>query len=226
MTNRKTGGRHFILEPVNLSEASPAFREFYELHFVDTILLYRHEEDWSFAFRLTPTELELARRLVRANLHLGQPYLDSAAILNDREAIPELHRMLDQAGTLTEKIQIARPLWVLERSPVYPALVERLVRGKDAALKHHHIFEILLLGDERAIDHLYTMAEDRDESVRDLALFQLTGLANAWKGTFWNSESTKTPGLSYFQERRGKPRFIRRMLKELRQWHHARPLDL
>ena len=45
-------------------------------------------------------------------------------------------------------------------------------------------------------------------------------------GTFWNIQSTKTPELSYFQERRGKPRFIRRMLKELREWHYARPLDL
>jgi hypothetical protein len=225
VTHRKTS-RELVLEPVNLSEASPAFRELYELHFVDTILLQRSEADWGFASRLTPAELALARRLVRANLHLGQVYLDSAAVLNDREAIPELHRMLDQAKTLTEKIQIARPLWVLERSPAYPALIERLVRGKDAALKQQHIFEILLLGDERAIDHLYTMAEDRDESVRDLALFHLTRLANAWKGTFWNSQSTKTPELSYFQERRGKPRFIRRMLKELRRWHHARPLDI
>jgi len=214
------------LEPADLSQASPAFREFYELHFVDPILLYRSEADWGFAFDLTPAELARARRLVRANLHRGQVYLDSAAVLNDRDAIPVLYRMLDETKTLTEKINIARPLWVLERSPAYPVLIERLVRGRNSALKRRHIFEVLLLSDERAIDHLYTMAEDSDESVRELALFHLTRLANAWKGRFWNSESTKTPELSYFQERRGNPRFIQRMLKELRKWHDVRPLDI
>ena len=229
MTRRKTrteSGPQFVLEPVDLSQASPAFREFYELHFVDPVLLYRSEADWAFVSDLTPAELALARRLVRTNLHLGQVYLDSAAVLNDRDAIPVLYRMLDEAKTLTDKINIARPLWVLERSPAYPALIERLVRGRNPTLKHRHIFEILLLGDERAIDHLYTMAEDHDESVRELALFHLTGLADAWKGRSWNSESTKTPELSYFQERRGKTRFIKRMLKELRRWHDARPLNI
>ena len=218
--------RPFDLEPVNLDQASPAFREFYSLHFADRILLHRSEADWGFAAKLTPAELALARRLVRMNLHLGQVYRDSAALLNDRDAIPLLYRMLDDAKTLTEKINIARPLWVLERSPSYPPLIERLVRGKDASLKHWHIFEILLLADERAIDHLYTMAEDNDESVRELALFHLTALADAWKGRFWNSESRKTPAFSYFQERRGRPRFMKQMLKELREYHDVRPLDI
>jgi len=117
------------------------------------------------------------RRLVRANLHMGREYLDSTAVLNYREAIPILQRMLDRAKGLSEKIDIARPLWVMERSRSYPGLIDQLVRGRSAALKHRHIFEILLLADRRAIDHLHTLAQDSDESVRDLALFHLTGLA-------------------------------------------------
>ena len=104
----------FVLEPVDLDCPSPAFREFYRLHFVDRISHLRTEADWNFAGNLTSSEVVLARRLVRANLHLGQMYLDSAAALNDRDAIPKLHRMLDEAKTLTEKIAVARPLWVLE----------------------------------------------------------------------------------------------------------------
>jgi hypothetical protein len=66
------------------------------------------------------------------------------------------------------------------------------VRSRSAALKHRYIVEILLLADQRAIDHLHTRAQDSDESVRDLALFHLTGLAKAWKGKLWGSESQKT----------------------------------
>ena len=219
-------GSPHVLEPVNLGQVSPAFRRFYDLHFVSPLPLLRSEADWDFARNFAPGELPLARRFVRANLHLGQPFLDSAAALNDQEAIPILYRILDQAKTLTDKITVARPLWVLERSTSYPPLIDRLVRSRDAGLKHRHIFDVLLLADERAVDHLYAMAEDQDESVRELALFHLTALAGAWKGRFWNNESTSTPELSYFQERRASQRLMKRMLKELRKWHDVRPLDL
>ncbi|MEX2282583.1 MAG: hypothetical protein WEE89_08870 [Gemmatimonadota bacterium] len=223
MNERADADSSLIPEPVDLQAASPAFRRFYHVHFVDTILLLRNEVDLDFASRLTANELALARRLLRANLQVSV-YRNSAALLNDREAIPILEQLVEQAKQLTEKIDIARALWILDRSPIYPSLIDRLVRGRNAALKQQHIYDILQLADRRAIDHLYTLAQDQDEAVRDLAIFHLTDLANAWKGRWLNNESTRTPDLEYFLQRRESSRFIKRMLKELREWHDARPL--
>jgi hypothetical protein len=211
-------------EPVDLDRASPAFRKFYHLHFVDWIPILRGDEDWGFARALTPDELALARRLVRANLHLNPLYGDSAAVLNDREAIPVLHELLGRAGDISQRIAIARPLWILERSPAYSSLIDELVHGKDSVLKDRHIFDILLIADERALNHLFTMATDPVESVRDLALFHLTSLTGAWKGRFWNSHSRQAQDLSYFAARRHKWLFRWRVLRELRKWHDTRPL--
>ena len=211
-------------EAVDLDTASPAFRRFYHLHFVDTIPILRGDEDWGFAKALTPEELALARRLVRANLHLGSFYGDSAAVLNDREAIPVLHDLLGRAGDISQRIAIARPLWILERSPAYASLIDEVVHGKDPALKERHIYDILLIADERALDHLFTMARDPVASVRDLALYHLTSLTGAWKGRFWNSQSRQSQDLPYFEARRHKRLFRWRVLCELRKWHDARPL--
>jgi hypothetical protein len=224
MPNTNTHLPIVMPEVVDLDKASPAFRRFYEMHFVDSTPILRGDEDWQFAKALSPDELALARRLVRANLHLNPLYGDSAAVLNDREAIPVLHDMLARARDLSQRITIARPLWILERSPAFPPLIEELVHGKNPMLKERHIFEVLLLADARALDHLFDMARDPVDSVRNLALFHLTSLTGAWKGGFRNNESQRPQDLPYFEARRHKWLFRWRALRELRKWHDARPL--
>jgi hypothetical protein len=204
-----------IVDPVDLEQMSPAFRKFYHSFFVDKIIVLRNELDDEWMNGLSPDELDLARRLVRANLANGQIYREAAGLLNDHDAIPLLHTMLEETRGLSEKIYIALPLWYLEQASVYPVLINKLVHSKQSELKKRHIWEILSLGDMRAIDHLFTMAEDADESVRELAIFHLTALSNTWRGRFWNNESLKTPDLAYFKARRTNRRFLARMLREL-----------
>lgn len=204
-----------IVDPLDLERMSPAFRTFYHSYFIDKILVLRNELDDKWVDGLSPDELDLARRLVRANLANGQIYREAAALLNDRDAIPLLHAMLEGTRDLSEKIYIALPLWYLERAPAYPVLINELVHSKQSELKKRHIWEILAIGDMRAIDHLFTLAEDADESVRELAIFHLTALSNSWRGRFWNNESLKTPDLAFFKKRRTNRRFLARMIREL-----------
>jgi hypothetical protein len=96
-----------VLEPVSLDDASPAFRRFYEIHFVDTLPLLRGDEDWTFAKKLTPRELALARRLLRANMHVDRCYADSAALLNDDAICERLRSSTSRASFLV-------------RSPTFP----------------------------------------------------------------------------------------------------------
>jgi hypothetical protein len=214
-----------IPEPVDLEHASPAFRDFFHAHFGDSLIAWRDEFDWDPIARLGDEELALAQRLVRANLARGRIYLDAAGILNDRDAIAPLHALLDDATSLSAQICIARPLWYLERSPKYPALIERLVRSNDAALKRDLIWEIMLLADERAIDHLYTLAGDRDAAVRDLALYQLTILSLGRFRRLFISGDPKPRDLAYFRSRRSHPGFMRRMLRALKRDHEPSTLD-
>lgn len=216
-----------VLEPVDLARASKAFRTFYEAHFEYPMIMHRREVDWNRIRKMRSDELALARRLVRANLDKATGYLDAAGVLNDREAIPLLHRMLRNTSGLSERITIARPLWFLERTPEFPLLIEKLVRShnsRSAMLKEQHIWEILLLGDKRAMDHLFTMAEDKGQSVRDLALFHLTDLSDTWRTSWLNRDYHGVRDLAYFQARRSSPRFVRRVLANLAKWHTARPL--
>ena len=212
-----------IPEPVDLDAASAAFRDFYQNHFVDTLVARRNEFDWSIVKRFRKNEVALARRLVRANLDRGAVYLDAAGLLNDREAIPALHDLLERARHLSARIVVARALWFLERAPEYPLLIERLVRSTDAALKLQHFWDILILADERALDHLLSLAEDRDESVRKAALDQLTTLS---EGRFRRIVvARRSPhDLPYFRLRRDNPRFRQRMLRALKRDHDVSPV--
>lgn len=211
-------------EPVDLERASPAFRTFYHAFFEDTMLARRSELDWRFVGRLTPEELVQARSLIRAHLGKGRIYLEAAALLNDRAAIPVLHAMLDDTRELSAQIGIAASLWCLERSPAFPALIEQLVRSSRTELKEHHIWDILGLADIRTIDHLFTMLDDSSATVRELTLFHLAALSDTFRGRLWNWQSRKTPEASFFKARRTNPRFIRGLLRKLQRTHELKPL--
>lgn len=216
-------GRGVVSEAVDRRHASSAFRYFYEAFF-ETLIAARSEVDWDLVRKLSTDELALARRLIRANLHGPQEYRDAAGVLNDRDSIPLLHDMLQEASSLSERINIARPLWFLERAPVFADLVEQLVQSQHSELKLQHIWDILLLADERALDHLFTMAEDRDEAVRDAALHELTRLATGRDPASWIRGRERVRDLEYLRSRRLNPKALGRMTRNLVRDHAAQAL--
>jgi hypothetical protein len=91
MAKESMSGPALNLESVDLDRGHQHFAGF------DTLPLLRGDEDWAFTKELGPEELALARRFLRANLRSHQLFRVSAALLNDREAIPLLHNLLAQA---------------------------------------------------------------------------------------------------------------------------------
>ena len=204
----------YTLEPVDRERASPVFREFFHHYFVDSILLYRSEVDFGFMRRMGPEELALARRLVRANLAHGSHFIEGAALLGDREAAPEMHRLLDAERDLGARLPIGRALWMLERSTVFPELLSRMVRSRDPALKQRHCEDVLLLADERAVDLLLTLSEDGDAGVRDAALSWLSELAGA----------RRPRDAAYFRARCSDAEFRTHLVRAMNEWRDFKPV--
>jgi hypothetical protein len=197
----------YTLEPMDRAGASAAFRAFFHHYFVDRILLLRNEVDFAFLRRLRPDEVELARRLVRANLARGTHFVEGAALLGDHAATAELRRMLDQERQLAGKLPIARALWCLERDPAFPELLFRLARSTDTRLKLDCVPDAVLLGRERAIDLLFDLVGDRDETVRQAAAEELDDLLHRSVVGFLVRPWRRRRDAAYFQRRSGDQAF-------------------
>jgi hypothetical protein len=72
-------------------------------------------------------------------------------------------------------------LWKLVGDRAFPEFLNRMVASDDTALKRAHIHQVLWLRDERVIDLLLGLLDDKDESVRREAFREFNRLDNTWR---------------------------------------------
>ena len=166
-----------IPEEVREGPHSPAFTRFLRLFFVNSRLVSNGKADLSFIGDLTPHEAEVAKKLLRWNLKLRYTHiLKGVAAMGDLTAVPALRAMLADQPDLTWQLSIAGTLWKLVRDPAFVDCLNRMKSSQSALLKQAHFYQVLWLGDERAIDLLLDFLEDSDSLVRSLALGSLNSL--------------------------------------------------
>lgn len=126
---------------------------------------------------LTPQETELAKDLLRRNLKLRYSHIiEGVAEMADVASVPILRAMLAQESDLSWQLTIAGALWKLACDPSLVDCLNRMRTSNDSSLKQAHFRQILWLRDERAIDLLFDMLDDRDQFVRFLAVSTLNEL--------------------------------------------------
>lgn len=163
-----------IPSSVRAGRHSKAFGQFLHHWFVDSFGLQRHEVDLGFLEEMTAAEHELAVDLLRRNLHLGYAHIvEGIAYLNDRNSVPTLKTMLESTSDLSRKLTIAGTLWKLERDPVFPKLIDALIREGSSTIKQAHFDQVLWLDNEDVLRCLLELVNDSDSFVRFLALSRL-----------------------------------------------------
>lgn len=194
---------------------SRAFADFIKYWFFQEMALLRRELDCSFLRDLTPEELDAARKLIRMNLRTRHVHIiEGAAALEDVEAVPMLRAMLAEESDESRRLTIAGSLWKLARDPVFVDCLEQMVTSQNASLKQAHDYQILWLGDERAIDFLVRLLDDADDFVKFLALSTLNSLEFG-KGFLVPSHQLPSQPESY-RARRSDPVFRTKMVVQLR----------
>ena len=199
-----------IPEEVCQGPHSAAFRQFLHHWFVDSFALSRGEVDVSFINDLTPHENEIAKGLLRRNLKLRYTHIiEGAAVMADVGAVPLLRAMLADEPDLSRQLTIAGTLWKLVRDPSFVDCLNRMKASESSALKQAHFHQILWIGDERAIDLLIDMLEDKDKFVRFLALSTLNGLES---GHRFQVPENKLPCRAADYQKRRQDRVLRELL--------------
>jgi hypothetical protein len=162
---------------VVLGPHSPALSKFLWNWFGDPRALTRGELDLGFLNDLTPEELSLARELIRRNVKLKQNHIiEGAAALRDVEAAPALRAMLDNEADISRRLTIAGALWKIQRDPVFVDCLEQARRIQPRLFQFSHLLQILWLDDERAVDFLIDLLDERDWRVQSLTLGLLNEL--------------------------------------------------
>ena len=154
----------------NSPEFSTAFREFYKNHFEDAYGLSRGEVDESFFTRMTQTEKETAKRLIRQNLELRQPHLFRAAgILKDEDAISILYKHFHRDTNLSWRLTIGQAIWRINGDEMYENLLNELSDHPDETMKVAHLDQITDLRNEVSIDLLFKLLNDDSGFIQRLA---------------------------------------------------------
>lgn len=167
---------YHIPEGVGIGPHSSAFEAFLRNWFSDTRALTHGELDLSFLQELTSDELATARELIRRNLRLGQVHIiQGAAALRDTEALPVLRAMLEAEDNASKRLTIAGALWNLQRDPVFITCLERAKKAGGRTLAAH-LYDVLWLDDERALDFLIDLLDQRDAVVQTFVLSLLNEL--------------------------------------------------
>lgn len=166
-----------IPEEVREGPHSAAFTRFLQLFFVDSRLVSSGKADLSFIGDLAPHEAEVAKEVLRRNLKLRYTHiLQGVAAMGDLVAVPVLRAMLADEPDLSRQLSIAGTLWKLVRDPSFVDCLNRMKSSQKALLRQAHFYQVLWLGDERAVDLLLDFLEDSDSIVRSLALGSLNSL--------------------------------------------------
>lgn len=126
---------------------------------------------------MTPEETSLAKELLRRNLALKHNHIiEGLAALNDTDAVPRLREMLSAEQDLSRQLTLAGVLWKIVGDPIFIECLNAMVASDNGTLKAAHLRQVLWLDDERAIDFLIELLDDRDRFVRFLALSTLNQL--------------------------------------------------
>lgn len=165
--------------PLGLIEEphSRAFHQFLRYWFIDSRALTSGEVDISFLKNLTVAEAKAAKELLRRNLNLKYSHIiDGSAALGDSDAVPILRSMLAAEKDPSWRLTIAGALWKLTREDSFVRILQQVMVNKDATVKQAHFDQILWLQDDRTVDMLIDVLDDKDEFVRHLALLRLNSL--------------------------------------------------
>lgn len=163
---------------VNAEHFSPAFKNFYQNHFIDSIGLSRREVDIDFFKAMTGEEKEIAKHLIRNNLKTRQAHLFRAAgELKDEQSIPILYEQLENSTDLSWLLCIGQAIWKINGDKIYLELLRRLQKHPGGTMKAAHFEQVTDFKDEESIQMLFTYLEDPDDFVRYLALSRLNYLA-------------------------------------------------
>lgn len=155
-------------------ERSEAFASFFNHWFVDTRAVSRRELDLRFLDDMSPEERELAKDLLRRNLGLKYVHIiEGVAALHDLEAVPILREMAAKETDPSRQLAMAGSLWKLVQDPLFFDCLQRMKASGCTALKRAHLWQVLWLRDERAIDLLISFLDDPDKFVRGVALLAL-----------------------------------------------------
>jgi hypothetical protein len=199
---------------------SPAFESFLRNWFGNPWALTHGELDLSFLEDLSPDELRTARALIRRNLRLGQTHIiQGAAALRDLEAVPILRAMLEAQDDLDRRLTIAGALWNLVRDPIFITCLGQARRSDRRFLVTAHLYSVVWLDDERALDFLVDLLDHWDSLARAMAL-DLLNMLEFGRTTLVPKEMARGP--EAYRSRRPDPAFREMMTVAIRTWNRTR----
>lgn len=195
---------------------SPAFRDFLWNWFGDTRAISRGDLDVSFLQELSGEELAIAKELIRRNLKVRHMHIiQAAAELRDIDAVPELQRLLAAESDVSWRLVISGALWNLVRDPVFVTCLERAKAAGGDMFAWAHLYQVLWLDDERAVDFLIDLLDQKDSFVR----FQVLGLLNTLElGRRIDRREDMVYGAEDYRKRRTEQAFRRRITDSIREW--------
>ncbi len=197
------------------ADHSPAFSQFLWNWFGDTRALTHGEPDLSFLKDLTPAELELARSLIRRNLKLKQQHVIKAIpILHDELGAPLLREMLDRETDASWLLTIAGALWKLNRDPVFWECLQRAKARCPEVFQYSHLWQVLWVGDERALDFLIDLLDQKNWGVQSMTLGLLNELEFGRRMGIPARTMPHQP--EYYRKVRRDPAFRERMISAIK----------
>lgn len=156
---------------------SPAFAQFLWNWLGDTTRLTHGELDITFLNDLTPEELSTARELIRRNLKVKHNHIiQGAAALHDVAAAPIIRAMLDDEVDVRRRLTISGALWKINRDPIFIECLNEAKAVRSSIFRGVHLWEVLWLDDERALDFLIDLLDEPDWTVQSLTLGLLNRL--------------------------------------------------
>lgn len=153
-------------------EYSKDFKDFYRHHFVDSYSLSRGEAELSFFRKMTPTEVEIAKQLIRQNLASRIVHIiEAAGHLRDERALPALYDLKQKCkDELSRLLIIQQAIWRINGDTDYYDMLVDLVNHTDATMKQAHFHQILDLPGKMCIPSLFKLLKDPDGMVANYAL--------------------------------------------------------
>jgi hypothetical protein len=207
-----------VPEEIANGDHSPAFGKFLWNWFGDTTALTHGELDLSFLEEQNPDELQTARALIRRNLELGCNHnhiVQGAAAFGDLQAVPILRRMLDSESDQSRRLTLAGALWNLVRDPVFVECLNE-AKAQRRRLVGFHLDQVLWLDDERAVDFLIDLFDNKDVGNRALALLNTLEFGRPTVPL----PATEMPHqMEYYRSHRREPAFRASMTAAIRRWN-------